>query len=239
MEERKGNWFQTFTGKVFYPLDPREEEIDIRDITHSLSLSCRYHGHCRYFYSVAEHCIRTKMIALSLLMKMGENTLNIKPAEVAFWSLFHDAAESYVGDMNAPLKADMPKYKEVEEGILTVIGKKYEFPYPMSEHVATLVHKADKIMLATELRDILATAPQAWDNDEKASEDMVIVPYSSQEVERIFLGEYFNITKRIPQLKKMQQQSRQIPPQTRPGIIGAQGGFQVAQVNEGRKDGQT
>ena len=237
MEERKGNWFQTFTGKIFYTLDPREEEIDIRDIAHPLSLSCRFQGHCYYFYSIGEHCIRTKMIAMALLMKKGADTLEINPAEVAFWSLFHDAAESYIGNMNAPLKADMKQYKEIEEGLLTVIGKKYGFHYPMSKQVAEIVHKADKIMLATELRDILAKAPQPWDNDEQPSEDMVIVPYSSQEVERIFLGEYYNITKRVPQLKKMQEQARQIP-RTQPGFIGAEGGFKMAQVNEGKKDEQ-
>ena len=231
MEERKGDWFQTFTGKIFYALDPREEEIDIRDIAHSLSLSCRFQGHCYYFYSIGEHCIRTKMIAMSLLVNMGANTVDINPAEVAFWSLFHDAAESYIGDINAPLKANMTQYKDVEDNILSVIGKKYGFSYPMSDKVAEIVYKADKIMLATELRDILTTAPKAWDNDEKPSEDMVIVPYSPQEVERIFLGEYYNITKRIPQLQKMKQQAQQIP-RTQPGFVGAEGGFKMAKVEE-------
>ena len=38
---RIGDWIQTYTGKCFYPLDPRPEEIDIMDIAHSLSMTCR------------------------------------------------------------------------------------------------------------------------------------------------------------------------------------------------------
>ena len=51
------DWIQTYSGKKFYPLDPRPEDIDIRDIAHALSLNCRFNGHCRCFYSVAEHSV--------------------------------------------------------------------------------------------------------------------------------------------------------------------------------------
>ena len=27
---RKGDWMQTYTGKAFWPLDPRPEELDAR-----------------------------------------------------------------------------------------------------------------------------------------------------------------------------------------------------------------
>src|SRR3989304_3945731 len=45
-------WIQAWTGKVFYPFNPCIEDIDIKDIAHSLSLICRYNGHCREFYCV-------------------------------------------------------------------------------------------------------------------------------------------------------------------------------------------
>ena len=47
---RNGSWIQTYTGIQFWPLDPRPEEIEIRDIAHALSLLCRFNGHCRVFY---------------------------------------------------------------------------------------------------------------------------------------------------------------------------------------------
>lgn len=53
----RGDWMQTYTGRRFYPLDPRSDEIDPADIAHALSLLCRYGGHVDRFYSVAEHCV--------------------------------------------------------------------------------------------------------------------------------------------------------------------------------------
>ena len=53
---RKGDWIQTYSAISFWPLDARAEEIEIADIAHSLSLQCRFAGHCEEFYSVAEHC---------------------------------------------------------------------------------------------------------------------------------------------------------------------------------------
>ena len=41
----------TYTKKQFTPLDPREEDIDIRDIAHALSLMTRANGHFPEFYS--------------------------------------------------------------------------------------------------------------------------------------------------------------------------------------------
>lgn len=46
----RGEWMQTFTGRVFYPLDPRPEDIDPLDIAHALSMLCRYGGHTSVFY---------------------------------------------------------------------------------------------------------------------------------------------------------------------------------------------
>lgn len=37
----------TYTGRAFWPLDARPEEIDPCDIAHALSLLCRYGGHTR------------------------------------------------------------------------------------------------------------------------------------------------------------------------------------------------
>ena len=54
---RKGDWMQTYTGRQFWPIDPRANEVHIEDIAHALSMMCRYNGHCRTFYSVAEHSV--------------------------------------------------------------------------------------------------------------------------------------------------------------------------------------
>ena len=54
---------RTFTGRTFWPLDPKPEDLDIRDIAHALSLVCRFTGHTRSFYSVADHSLRVSYLA--------------------------------------------------------------------------------------------------------------------------------------------------------------------------------
>ena len=50
-------YITTIGGRRFDPVDPAQEDIDITDIAHSLSLICRANGHFREFFSVARHCI--------------------------------------------------------------------------------------------------------------------------------------------------------------------------------------
>jgi hypothetical protein len=50
MSTRLDDWCETYTGKHFWPLDPKPEEVSIDDIAHALSLTCRYNGHCKHFY---------------------------------------------------------------------------------------------------------------------------------------------------------------------------------------------
>jgi len=49
-DSRHGEWMQTYTGRRFWPLDPRESEVHIEDIAHSLAMQCRYAGHSLKFY---------------------------------------------------------------------------------------------------------------------------------------------------------------------------------------------
>lgn len=100
---------QTYTGKKFYPLDPRVEDIDFVDIAHHLSMICRFGGASMGFYSVAEHC---------LLLSYEASDEN------ALWALLHDAAEAYVGDMVRPLKMSIPEYCKIEDRVLAVIAEK-------------------------------------------------------------------------------------------------------------------
>ena len=55
----------TYTRKVFDLLNPKPEMVCIEDIAHSLAYQCRYTGHTRQFYSVAQHCFA--LLSLSIL----------------------------------------------------------------------------------------------------------------------------------------------------------------------------
>lgn len=86
-DKRKGDWIETYTGGKVWPLDPRAWDFDAMDIAHSLSMLCRYNGHCREFYSMAEHSCHLHDYALHIL----------KDKPLARTLLIHDAAEAYLG----------------------------------------------------------------------------------------------------------------------------------------------
>jgi hypothetical protein len=56
-QNRAGDWIQTFSGRRFYPADPRPDDMDIGDVAHALSMVCRFNGHVRFHYSVAQHAV--------------------------------------------------------------------------------------------------------------------------------------------------------------------------------------
>lgn len=140
---RVGDWMQTYTGRAFYPLDPRPEDIDPRDIAHALSLICRYGGHVTRFYSVAEHCV---------LMSHA-----VCP-ECALWALLHDATEAYVGDMIRPLKLAMPAYREAEDRLMRVICDRFGLGHQCPADVKS----ADNRILRDERDALMAPAPLPW-----------------------------------------------------------------------------
>lgn len=141
--ERKGDWMQTVNGRLFWPMDPREDEVHLDDIAHALSMMCRFNGHCTEFYSVAEHSIYVSQIM---------------PPELALWGLLHDAAEAYVADIARPAKRFLPEYKAVETRIQQVVYRKFGL---VGEEPAEL-KIADNAMLAREQQVLMCPAPAQW-----------------------------------------------------------------------------
>ena len=152
MNEYEGKWMETYTGKKFHILEPTEDEIDIRDIAHSLSMQCRYNGHVRQFYSVAEHSYR--------LSYMVEDSLA---------ALLHDAAETYLGDMIRTVKICLPEFKVLEAKIQTLIFHKFG----VKSYDKKAIKKADNILLATEVRDLMNNTKD-WHLPEAPLEERII-----------------------------------------------------------------
>lgn len=137
----RGNWMQTASGRAYWPTAPRPEDVAIDDIAHALSNLCRYGGHCRKFYSVAEHSVHVSRIV---------------PREHALVALLHDATEAYCVDVPRPLKAALPDYQAVEalnwEAIATHFGLELEMP--------ACVKEADTAMLLAEQRALMGPTPE-------------------------------------------------------------------------------
>lgn len=170
---RNGDWVQTYTGRQFWPIDPRPEEIFIEDIAHSLSLICRFSGHCREFYSVAQHSVMVSYLV---------------PEEDALWGLMHDASESYLSDIARPVKPFVENYKNLELGIEKVIAERYGMCWPMPASVKV----ADTIMLATEARDMMLPPADDWFLDQEPHPDK-IVPVGPHDAELMFYRRFVEL----------------------------------------------
>lgn len=168
------SWIQTYTGKQFFPFDPRTGDIDIRDIAHSLSNLCRFNGHCRSFYSVADHSVRVSRIV---------------DDDLALWGLLHDAAEAYLSDIPRPIKASIPEFDAMERKLLRSVVGCFDLAWPMPEEV----RKADDVLLVTEARDLMEPPPASWELEAKPLEEP-IVPLSANQAERAFLDRFSLLT---------------------------------------------
>ena len=143
-EQRKGDFVETFTGRQFWPLDPRPEDVCIEDIAHSLSMQCRFNGHCSRFYSVAEHSI---IVAKELgIMGYGSH--------MRLYGLLHDAAEAYCCDIPRPLKSLLVGYKEMETKIQDVIYAALSLFGPFIDEQKT-VKDVDDALLRYEGRELM------------------------------------------------------------------------------------
>lgn len=169
---RTGDWMTTYTGKQFWPLDPRPEEVDIEDIAHALSLVCRFGGHCREFYSVAQHCCYVAEV-------MG----TLEPS-FRLHALLHDAAEAYIGDMIRPMKRSCPEYTEAEHKVQKAIRKAFDISYEPKS-----VKWCDEVVLRNEHRDVMSD-DRIWAVDAIGGPDVRIVPISSIVAEAQFLKKY-------------------------------------------------
>lgn len=145
---RFGDWLQTYTGKQVYPMDPRPEEIDIRDIAHSLSMQCRYAGHCLSFYSVAEHSV---LVSHWVAAKGYGRDASLK-------ALLHDATEAYLVDVPRPVKPFLTGYKDAEAKLWRVIAHSFG----LTSFMPDIVHEADNRILWDEKAQNMGQCEAQW-----------------------------------------------------------------------------
>ena len=94
----------------------QEGDIFINDIAHSLAYQCRFNGHTKAFYSVAEHSVRIAQYFAHSGFKR----------KLILAALLHDAAETYIGDIVRPVKYNYLQIEEKEKEILDLIYKRFD-----------------------------------------------------------------------------------------------------------------
>jgi uncharacterized protein len=129
-------YISTVKGRQFYISKP---VFDAEEMGHAMGNACRYGGHSRRFYSVAEH---------SLLVAMLCEQLGLADP---FEGLMHDAHEAYFVDMPKPWKMLIPQYVEIEQYLEGKLREQYKLVPKISDGCK----QADLIALAMEARQLL------------------------------------------------------------------------------------
>lgn len=140
----------TYTGKHFDLRDPTPEMVDLQDISHCLSMICRFTGHVEKFYSVAQHC-------LFMVAAAKRRDLSI---ETQMQCLLHDAPEAYVNDLSSPLRDIMRDaddgetfYEVIHDRIMDVVLEKWSV---QKISVASIVKDLDREAAQLEFKYLFA-----------------------------------------------------------------------------------
>lgn len=175
-------WIQTASGRAVDPLNPVGSDIVIRDIAAALSKMCRFTGHTKAFYSVAQHSVLVSHYCAP---------------HHAMWGLLHDASEAYLADIARPVKhsAAFTPYRDIERILQTVIMDQFHLPPFMPDSV----READERMLLTEKRDLMGPMNddayeqhwvRLWQDRDVRPYLTVIEPQSPAAAERAFLDRF-------------------------------------------------
>jgi len=155
------SWIVTASGKRVDPLDVTAADIEMGDICHALVNLCRFTGHCRRFYSVAEHCVRM----VDWFFAGAEPRLQLA-------ALLHDAAEAYIGDIAGPTKARTrfvpdgsggERPSEIERKILAAVGEQIGVPDLNTWTGAQSIGWADLDMLRIEAAGLMPDGGDGWE----------------------------------------------------------------------------
>ncbi len=142
-------YITTSSGRRVVVSAMRPVDVDLRDIVDATSNLCRWNGHVRRFFSVAEHLVTTCRIA-----EVRYGVLS----EVARCALLHDASEAYMADIPSPVKAALPDYKRLEKEVEDVIWSTLGLP-PRTDPVWLAVKVCDELALHYEASVLLAHRP--------------------------------------------------------------------------------
>lgn len=188
LDEMKTPWILTYTGYQFvYDFD---SIVTIEDVAHALARIVRFTGHVKSWYSVAEHSLRV----CELAMVLSEKETDEERARIAKWALLHDAAEAYIGDINAPLKAWLRRHTNALDELEARIMDRVRLQLDLAGDEPAIVKQCDLILCATEARDLMPDAHTGWLKSLPEPLPRTILPMRIDHAENAFLTAYARLS---------------------------------------------
>jgi hypothetical protein len=179
-----GPYLQTVSGRWLNPFEPDPSQFDIADIARALANLCRFGGHCRSFYSVAQHSV----IVSELVEQRGGDV------EDVFAALMHDASEAYLGDMPHPIKHRSPlgaAFKLAEEHLESALRERFRIKADVPE-----IKPVDRALLATERRAFSAENWHWPELDGVEPLELELTAWPPDEAATAFLRRYAELDER-------------------------------------------
>ena len=183
MADPRDQWralITTRSGLEFDLAAPDPAQVRLDDIAHALSLQCRFNGHGRAFYSVAQHAVLVADLVavwagaeeraepafsgddpddgqrVDGLSGAAEPTHQLRINKLARAALHHDDAEAYTGDLVSPLKAMMPAFVRIERRVHASIAVALDLPL----YMPSVVKRLDRLAAALEAYSLFDPVPQ-------------------------------------------------------------------------------
>ena len=133
--------------------NPEPATIDLSDIAHALAHTCRYGGHCKRFYSVAEHAV----LVSRRLEEQGASNRRLRAG------LHHDDSEAYLGDIPRPMKPLLGKaYRDLTDRMDEAIIGALRLGLGTGALHDPMVKEADNWALFLEARFLLPSRGVNW-----------------------------------------------------------------------------
>jgi len=145
-------WIQTVSGERFDYTAPGG--FRIWEIATALGNECRYGGHCKRFYSVAEHSVHVLGVVAGRADMAGNK-------EALRAALLHDGAEAYCKDIPRPLKLLLPRYRAIEDRVDAALRAQFRITHEHDE----IVKWADMAVFRAEARQVQARPQQPHEQD--------------------------------------------------------------------------
>jgi hypothetical protein len=180
---KAATFIETYTGRAFWPLDPKVEGLSVIDIAHALSNQCRYSGHVRFFYSVAQHCC---------LLAAWASEHNAD-ALTCLQILMHDAPEAYLVDIPRPVKQYMPQYRVWDHQINEVIRQWMGWKDP----IPAIIDELDSRIIVDERAALMDTARRNDWGHKLEPIGIDIQPWTPEQAEKNFLIQYAAYSKQV------------------------------------------
>lgn len=178
MSNKEHCWIQTYTGRKFHYYDPHPDQLHIDDIAHALSNNCRFNGHTREFYSVAQHSV------------IVAELVELIDPEHAACGLMHDAPEAVVSDVPKPFKESISHaFGPVEDAVWKTVAEKYGLPPEMPKAVKTADFQA-LLLEKSQLLPVHVEWPGVTEEMYLSLPKYVIEPVGPDESKAMFMDKF-------------------------------------------------